>query len=132
MNHKVEHGLKTEGSQAPVGLPDALVSALREWQPDRTCKYVFPNSRKKPWTGGSRGTKHLDQLKDVAKRAGIEHATWKMFRHTLTTHGKQWFGMTAEQMRVQLRHTTKDTQSHYEHKDLENLHASVKAIDFRR
>jgi integrase len=132
VNHKVEHGLKTEDSQAPVGLPDALLAVLRKWWADRTCNWVFPNARKKPWTGGSKETKHLEQLKGLAKRAGIEHATWKMFRHTLTTHGKQWFGMSSEQMRIQLRHTTEETQKHYEHADLENLHASVKAIDFRR
>jgi integrase len=132
VNFKIEHGLKTKGSEAPVGLPDALLVVLRDWQSDQMCSFVFPNSRKKPWTGGVQGTKALDQLKDLARRAGIEHATWKMFRHTLTTHGKQWFGLTAEQMRLQLRHTTQDTQKHYEHTDLENLRDSVRQIDFRR
>jgi integrase len=71
-------------------------------------------------------------LKSLAKRASIEHATWKMFRHSLNTHGKQWFGMTKEQMQVQLRHEDKETQRHYDHADLENLRAAVKGIDFRK
>jgi integrase len=131
VNYKIEHGLKTEGSEAPVGLPDALLIVLRDWKSERKCNLVFPNSRLKPWTGGSKQTKHLNQLKSLASRAEIEHATWLMFRHSLTTHGKQWFGLSAEQMRLQLRHTTQDTQKHYEHADLENLRASIKSMDFR-
>jgi integrase len=127
---KIEHGLKTPGSEAPVGLPDRLVEALKEWKRIRTCKWVFPNERHKPWTGGSKGNKHLDQLKEVAKRAGIPHATWKMFRHSFNTHGKQWFGVNREQMRSQLRHEDQQTQEHYDHDDLENLRSAVKAIDF--
>ena len=36
-------------------------------------------------------------------------------------HGKQRFGMTGEQVRAQLRHTTTQTQKHYEKDDLANL-----------
>lgn len=131
LNWKIEHELKTRGSEAPVGLPDALLEVLREWRQYRTCGWVFPNRDGKPWTGGGPGYKHLDQLKTLAKRAGIEHATWKMFRHSLNTHGKQWFGMTKEQMQMQLRHEDEETQRHYDHADLENLRAAVKDIDFR-
>ena len=51
---KIESDLKTEGSQAPFGLPDRLVEVLRDWKADKTCSWVFPNERKKPWkTGGT-------------------------------------------------------------------------------
>ncbi len=40
--------------------------------------------------------------------------------------------MTKEQMRAHLRHTTDQTQKHYDHADLENLREAVKEIDFRR
>jgi len=132
INFKVEHDLKTQASENPVGLPDVLIAVLREWETRKTCSWVFPNTRQRPWTGGSPGYKHLDQLKAMAKRAGVLHATWKMFRHTLTTHSKQWFGLTAEQVQAQLRHTTIDTQEHYTHSDKENLHAFVKHIDFHK
>jgi integrase len=132
LNWKVEHGLKTKGAEAPVGLPDILLVVLQEWRGRRTCRWVFPNTAKKPWTTGGPGYKALDQLKALAKRAGIGHATWKMFRHSMSTHGKQWFGLSREQMRIQLRHDDEETQKHYDHADLANLRATVKGIDFRR
>jgi integrase len=129
---KIENDLKTVGSEAPFGLPDALVTALKEWKEMKTCEWVFPNADKKPWVAAGPGYKHLDQLKALAQRAGIEHANWKMFRHALATHGKQRFGMTREQVQAQLRHTTADTQEHYTHDDLHNLRDAVKGIDFRK
>jgi integrase len=129
---KIEHGLKTEGSENPIGLSEELIAVLHDWQNHRTCNWVFPNKRNRPWTGGSKGDKPLDHLKALARRAGIDHANWKMFRHTLTTHGKQWFGLTEEQVRAQLRHTTTETQKNYTHSDKENLHELVKRLDFRR
>jgi integrase len=131
ISFKIEHGLKTDSSENPIGLSVELISVLRGWQAFQTCNWVFPNKWKRPWTGGSNGGKPLDHLKELAKRAGIEHATWKMFRHTLATHGKQWFGFTEEQVRAQLRHTTTETQRHYTHGDKENLHELAKRLDFR-
>jgi integrase len=97
LNWKIEHGLKTAGSEAPIGLPDALVTILRGWRRRKTSNWVFPNSDGRPWIGGGPGYRHLDQLKSLAERARVGHATWKMFRHSLSTHGKQWFGMSQEQ-----------------------------------
>ena len=131
-NWTPQHRVKTEGSEAPVGMADVLVEVLREWQKHKKCEWVFPNEANMPWTSGPPGYKSLDQLKAIAKGAGIDHATWKMFRHSLSTHGKQWFGMTPEQMRVQLRHTTEKTQKIYDHADLANLRGAVKDIDFRK
>jgi integrase len=131
LNWKVEHDLKTEGAEAPVGLPDALMTVLKDWKKHRRCKWVFPNAENKPWTTGGPGYKSLDQLKSLAKRAGMNQATWKAFRHSLNTHGKQWFGLSKEQMRVQLRHEDEETQKHYDHADLANLRSAVKDIDFR-
>lgn len=91
---KVEHSLKTTGSEAPIGLPDTLIEVLRNWKKQRRCRWVFPNAEYTPWMTGGPGYRPLDHLKELAKRAGIKHATWKMFRHSLTTHGKQWFGLT--------------------------------------
>ncbi|QDV35718.1 tyrosine-type recombinase/integrase [Tautonia plasticadhaerens] len=132
LNFKIEHDLKTEGAAAPIGLPDALIDNLRDWERHRTCRWVFPNAKQKPWVTSTPGYKPLDQLKALAGRAGIDHATWKMFRHSMTTHAKQWFGLSAEQVKSQLRHTTTETQKHYDQHDKENLRAMVRGLDFRR
>jgi integrase len=131
LRHKAEHDLKTDAAAAPLGLPDALVRILREWEKMKTCRWVFPNSDGKPWITAGPGYKHLDQLKELAKRADIAHATWKMFRHSFLTHGKGRYRMTREQVQAQLRHTTTHTQRHYDHADLQNLHDAVKDLDYR-
>jgi len=48
----------------------------------------------------------------------------------MSTLGKGRFGMSAEQVRAQLRHTTTDTQEHYDHDDLANLRDAVRGVDF--
>ena len=131
LNFKIEHDLKTEGAEAPIGLPDALIGTLRDWQRYQTCRWVFPNAKQHPWVTSTPGHKPLDQLKALAGRAGVDHATWKMFRHSMTTHAKQWFGLSAEQVKSQLRHTTTETQKHYDQRDKENLRAMVRDMDFR-
>jgi len=130
LRHKQANQLKTQSSAAPVGLPDVLVEVLREWRQEKTCAWVFPNSSGKPWATSGPGYKPLDQLKALAGRAGVAKATWKMFRHAFSTHGKGRFGLSAEQVRAQLRHTTTDTQKHHDHDDLANLRDAVKGIDF--
>ena len=127
---KVENDLKTEGSQAPFGLPDKLLEVLREWEQEKTCGWVFPNMRRKPWKTGAPGYRPFDQLQALGERAGVLGANWKRFRHSLSTHGKQRFGMTTEQVRAQLRHTTEETKKHYTHDDLANLRDAVEKIDF--
>ena len=127
---KVENDLKTEGSQAPFGLPAKLVKVLRDWKKDETCSWVFPNTQMKPWKTGAPGFRPFDQVQALGERAGVKGANWKRFRHALSTHGKQRFGMTAEQVRAQLRHTTTETQEHYTHDDLANLRDAVKSVDF--
>jgi integrase len=127
---KAENELKTEGSQAPFGLPDRLLEVLREWEGEKSCSWVFPNSRGKPWKAGAPGYRPFDQLRGLGERAGVEGANFKRFRHAMSTHGKQRFGMTAEQVRAQLRHTTTETQRHYTHDDVANLREAVKKVDF--
>ncbi len=90
----MENDLKTEGSQAPFGLPDKLLAVLREWEKEKTCTWVFPNTKGKPWKTGAPGYRPFDQLKALGERAGVKGANWKRFRHSLSTHGKQRFGMT--------------------------------------
>jgi integrase len=127
---KVENDLKTEGSQAPFGLPPRLIEVLRDWEKDKTCSWVIPNSHEKPWKTGAPGYRPFDQLQELGKRAGVEGANWKRFRHAISTHGNQRFRTTVEQVRAQLRHTTEETQKHYTHDDLANLREAVENMDF--
>lgn len=127
---KIENDLKTEGSQAPFGLPEKLLELLREWEKDKTCSWVFPNEKHKPWKTGGVKYRPFDQIQSLGERAGVEGANFKRFRHALATHGKGRFGMSTEQVRAQLRHTTTDTQKHYTHDDLANLRDAVKRVDF--
>jgi integrase len=135
LTHKDGHDLKTEGSEAPIGLPDVLVAVLRQWRALRKeAGFVFPNTAGRPWTGGVKETKHLFQLKELARRAGLskpDRVTWKMFRHSFSTLGKGQFKMSEEQVQAQLRHEDTETQKHYTHADLEALASAVKGMDFR-
>jgi integrase len=130
---KGENDLKTEGSQAPFGLPERLLKVLGGWRDDPCridCTWVFPNADRGPGKTGGPGYRPFDQMKALGQRAGVANANFKRFRHALATHGKQRFGMTKEQMRAQLRHTTEETQEHYTHDDLANLRDAVKRVDF--
>jgi len=80
--------LKTEASAAPVPIPAALVPILEIWLAHRLdappgfpvpdCPWLIPNiTRRSNWRGGCPGTKPLDRLRDVAKRAGVEGLTFK-------------------------------------------------------
>jgi hypothetical protein len=60
----------------------------------------------------------------------VNEANFKKFRHSMATLGKGRFGMTEEQVKAQLRHTTTETQKHYSHDDLASLRDAVKGIDF--
>jgi hypothetical protein len=47
----------------------------------------------------------------MGQRAGVKGADFKRFRSALATPGEQRCGMSAEQVRAQLRHTTTDSRS---------------------
>jgi integrase len=131
LKFKIEKHLKTAESEAPIGLSDSLIEILLGWKLHRKCSWVFPNLvNDRPWTSGSKGYKPLDQLKDLATRAGIEHATWQQFRHTLSTIGKADFGLNEDQVKDQLRHTTIKTQKHYTHDYLDGLRRAANSIQF--
>jgi putative mRNA 3-end processing factor len=80
---KVENDLKTEGSQAPFGLPDRLLAVLREWEKEKTCTWVFPNSSGKPWVTAGPGYKHLDQLKALPRVVDGQKITLQHSGHML-------------------------------------------------
>jgi len=134
--------LKTEGSEQPVPIPDALLPILADWLSHRLdapadfpipldCPWLFPTlNRRSNWTGGPRGAKPLDRLHQVAARAGVEGMTFLSLRHSWATHAEyQGYGPALIQ-RI-LRHTTEQTAAKwYRHADLPNLVERCAGFDF--
>jgi len=129
------HRLKTEKAAQPVIIPIALADILRSWftyRDDapinvirRPSAYVFRNwLRTTPWTAGSVGTRPLDRLQAVGKRAGISRVTFMMIRRTLATTMEETC-TDAMIMRV-MRHSTPEiSRRHYRKADLDNMHSAM-------
>ena len=92
--------------------------------------WVFPIHKLEPWKTGSASYRPFGKMQALGQRAGFKGANFKRYRSPLATHGKQRFGMISEQIRAQLRHTTAETQKHYEEDDLANLRDALKAVAF--
>jgi integrase len=133
---------KTEGSEQPVPIPDALVPILRDWLEHRLdrpadrpipldCPWLFPNiTGSSNWKSGCRGTKPLDRLQDVGKRAGVEGLTFLSLRHSWATHA-EYHGYGPALIQRVLRHTTEQTAAKwYRHADLPNLIERCAGFDF--
>ena len=136
------HRLKTDGSEQPVPIPDALVPILMDWLEHRLdrpadrpipvdCPWLFPNiTGSSNWKGGCPGTKPLDRLQDVAKRAGVEGLTFLSLRHSWATHA-EYHGYGPALIQRVLRHTTEQTAAKwYRHADLPNLIERCAGFDF--
>jgi len=134
--------LKTEGSEQPVPIPDALLPILADWLSHRLdapvdfpvpldCPWLFPTlNRRSNWTGGPPGTKPLDRLRDVAKRAGVEGMNFLSLRHSWATHA-EYHGYGPALIQRVLRHTTEQTAAKwYRHADLPNLVERCAGFDF--
>lgn len=144
--------LKTEASAQPVPIPDALVPVLAEWLPHlalpdgpvpenapmpawnpegvRDPGWLVPNAyRTGPWEGGSNGSKPLDKLKALGRRAGVEGLTFLSLRHSWATHAELW-GLSDAMIQRVLRHTNTQTQWHYRHADHANIREKVRGVGF--
>jgi integrase len=136
-----DNRLKTEGSEAPVPMPKALVPIVADWLPyrmqappdfpiDTECPWLFPtNDRRHPWTSGQSGRKPVHRLKAVAALAGVEDFTFLSLRHSWATHAP-WWRLGPGTVKQVLRHTTERTQAYYTHNDIVDLASSVEDIDF--
>jgi integrase len=136
-----DHWLKTWGSEAPVPMPPALVPIVEEWlrhRLDAPRGFKMPSEvpfavpgcgRKAPWTGGSLGDKPLDRLQDIARRAGVEHATFHALRRSLATHLRH-FGVSAGMASKILRHSIAVDEAFYHGADNDNLREAVKDVRF--
>ena len=103
--------LKTVGSAAPVPI-------LARWLPEAGPVWVFPGvERTGPWTGGSPGYRPIDRLRQAGEAVGIVGLTFHSLRHTLAKLMVGQFGLSVDQARSVLRHTTERTTELYLHRD---------------
>lgn len=125
--------LKTKKSAAPVPVPAALARVLAGWRTRCGSEWVLPGARRAgPWTGGKCGDRAGDRLKAAALEVGVSGMTPHTLRHSLATHLKGYWGLSSEQVRMVLRHTTERTQAYYVHDDLANLGAMVRGFEYDR
>lgn len=126
--------LKTEASAAPVPIPAELAETLAGWLPECGGRWVFPGNRRRgPWTGGSREHNALGTLRAAGREAGVPDVGFHALRHTLAKLMVHRFGLSADQARSVLRHSsTATTEAHYLHRDdLACLRQIAAAIRFR-
>jgi integrase/recombinase XerD len=123
---------KTRASAAAVPMPDHLATALRAWLPrvDGT-PWIFPGlKRVGPWTGGKWGSRPCEALRLAAEAAGVQGMTPHTLRHSLSTHLRGWRGLSPKQLQMILRHSNVYTQELYCKRDLEDLVALVRDLDY--
>lgn len=125
-----ERGLKTAGSEAPLGINPELARVLAEWLPETGSEFLFPGiKRAKPWRNGGPGVRALDQLKALGERAGVPDVTFVAFRQTVATLAERW-GWKETAIQRQLRHTSTRTQQHYRRADLDTVRTLADQMDY--
>lgn len=126
--------LKTESSAAPVPIPPELWPILGVWLPRCGCDWVFPGRLGKgPWVHATHGYRPMDKLRDAGEDCGVPGVTFHGLRHTLAKLMVGKFGLTADQARSVLRHSSvATTEAYYLHRDdLACLDAIGRSITFR-
>jgi integrase len=126
--------LKTEGSEQPVPIPDALAPTLAAWLPraaaDVDKPWLFPNALGTgPWLGGSPAYRPLERLRRYGVRCGVTGFSFLSLRHSFATHAEYW-GLSGLMVARILRHTNERTQLGYRHADLANLREVTRGISF--
>ena len=99
---------------------------------DLDCRWLIPTcSRKSPWTGGYTGSKPLDRVKAIGKRAGIDHnVTIHMLRRSCATH-LEAAGVPRSLISRILRHSGEAvTERFYLRSDEEAMILAVKDVTF--
>lgn len=124
-------GLKTFAAAQPVPIPDRLAGALAWWRGRCDSEWVVPGrTRRRPWTGGSLGSRPIDHLKAAGRAVGVEGLTFASLRATWATLAESTWGLSGPLIQRVLRHTTLATQEHYRRADERALVAAVRGIDF--
>jgi integrase len=135
------HRLKTAGSEKFVIVAAQAIDILRDWLTHRMdapegferepSPYLFPNIRSAtPWLNGPPGYRPLDRLKAVAKRAGVDGASYQKLRASVATH-MEAAGCGPAQIQRQLRHSNQGvTQAHYMQADRANMKKAMENFGY--
>jgi integrase len=122
--------LKTGARAAILPIATPLLAVLETWIPLAGCEWLFPHSRRTgPWLHGVMGHKALDQVKQLGARAGVDGLTILDLRHTVGTLAEGW-GIGELMLQRILRHARRQTQRHYRHHDLAQLHEAAAKISY--
>lgn len=123
--------LKTRTSRRNIALHSELVQVLANWIPRCGSEWLIPNRRQAgPWLHGPRGGKALDQIQDLAARAGLPKATIQAFRRSLATHARRW-GWGQLEVKDLLGHGAVETQDWYLEDNLADQRAAIDRIQYR-
>ncbi len=141
INLSARRRLKTQLSTAPVPMCLALVPIVRAWlevrpeHPDdfpvpAEVPWLFPcMTRRSPWLHGSVGTKPIDRLQEVGKRAGVPGITWQSLRAACATR-MEGAGYSALTIQRVLRHANISTQEWYRAADVSTLAEAMAPFDY--
>ena len=92
--------------------------------------WMFPACRgRSAWAAGTNGSKPLQCFQAVARRAGVEGASFQALRRGLATHLRH-FGASAGVTSKILRHTVECDEHFYHRADVANLLAAVEGLEF--
>jgi integrase len=131
--------LKTDAAAAAVGIHPELEPILAAWRDELAGRgpWVFPNrtgAGRGYWVGGPPGSKPLDRIKAVGRRAGLEGLTIHSFRKTIGTLARRW-EISRDELQRWLRHSKIETQRYYAEADPETdyreLGATARKIRLR-
>lgn len=123
--------LKTRTSRRVIALHPDLVPVLARWIARSGSEWLFPCQRSPgPWLHGPAGAKALDQVRELATRAGLPHATIQALRRSLATHGRRW-GWSQLDVQDLLGHGSVATQAWYLEDDLADQRAAIERIRYR-
>lgn len=126
--------LKTVASAAPVPVCAELAEALRPWLKEGGPVWLFPGVRGKgPWDNGAPGYRADDALKAAGAAVGIPAVTFHSLRHTFGKLAVGRWGLTADQARSVLRHSSvRTTEDYYLHRDdADVLRAIARNVSYR-
>jgi integrase len=129
--------LKTDAAGAPLWIHPELAPILSSWRErlertwtHRGTPWLFPNRTGTGlgfWHSGPPGSKPLDRIKAVGRRAGLEGLTIASFRKTIGTLAARW-GIGRDELQRWLRHSKLETQRYYIEADPEGEYRALEAI----
>ncbi|HKI16797.1 MAG TPA: tyrosine-type recombinase/integrase [Isosphaeraceae bacterium] len=120
---------KTVGSARRIPLIEPAAEVLDRWTPRTGCEWLFPGIKLRgPWINGGPGVKALDHVRELGRRAGVEHATILGFRKGIATNWKSWGGSQLARQKLLGHSSPRTAEEWYDEEDLDLLRGVVGRI----